>query len=98
MKETSLTAQRHWVEFQDPEEPLQIYRIDLTWLTSKWNCIYGRGCKGIEVGRPNDGCCTHGAHFSEKAYQRNVKKWVALLTEEEWQFKSVGAKKGRTEK
>ena len=98
MKETSLTAPRHWVEFQDPEEPNQIYRIDLTWLTSKWNCIYGRGCKGIEKGRPNDGCCTHGAHFSEKADYRNVKKWVAKLTDNDWQFRSIGLKKGWTEK
>ena len=28
-------------------------------------CIFGNGCQGIYADRPDDGCCTLGAHFTE---------------------------------
>ena len=37
------------------------------------------------AGRPNDGCCTLGAHFSDKADRKRVEKWVNRLTPELWQ-------------
>ena len=77
---------RAWVEFPDPSDPEQVYRCDLTWLTSSWTCIFGSGCKGIYADRPNDGCCTLGAHFSEKADEKRVKKWAKELTPEQWQY------------
>ena len=98
MNETSLTTPRHWVEFQDPHDSNQMYRCDLTWLTSKWECIFGRGCKGILKDRPDDGCCSHGAHFTDAKDAKHVKKFVELMTEEDWQFKSVGDAGGWSEK
>jgi len=82
---------RAWVEFTDPVDADQVFRCDLTWLTSSWTCIYGSGCKGIYAGRPDDGCCTLGAHFSDKDDEKRVKKWAAEQTAEDWQFH--GAKK-----
>ena len=32
--------------------PTQVFRVDLTWLTSSWTCIFGRGCHGIYADRP----------------------------------------------
>ena len=46
LSETPLEISRVWVEFDDPAEPNQRFRCDLTWLTSNWSCIYGAGCKG----------------------------------------------------
>jgi hypothetical protein len=57
---------RAFVEFGDPADPDQVFRCDLTWLTSRWTCIFGRGCQGIYADRPDDGCCTLGAHFSDE--------------------------------
>ena len=31
---------RQWVEFVDPAEPHQLIKADLTWLTSRWTCIF----------------------------------------------------------
>ncbi len=81
---------RAWVEFTDPAEPGQIVRADLTWLTSRWSCIFGRGCAGLYADRPDDGCCTHGAHFSERADEDRVLAAAAELTAADWQFHGQG--------
>ena len=54
MTETPLDTPRAWAEFTDPAESAQRLRCDLTWLTSRWNCIFGRGCQGIYADRPDD--------------------------------------------
>ncbi len=76
---------RAWVEFTDPADPRQMFRCDLTWLTSRWTCIYGRGCRGVLPGRPDDGCCTLGAHFSDKRDEKRTLRWAKRLTPEVWQ-------------
>lgn len=78
------------MEFADPADEEQIFRCDLTWLTSRWTCIFGRGCQGIYAGRPDDGCCTLGAHFSDKDDEKRVASWVARLTPELWQYHEQG--------
>jgi len=89
--EVPLDFARDWIEFPDPDHPeKEAWRCDLTWLTSSWTCIYGSGCKGIIADRPDDGCCTHGAHFSDAADEKRVRKWVDLLTPQTWQFFEEG--------
>jgi hypothetical protein len=92
--ETPLDAPRTWVELVDPatagDERPQVFRCDLTWLTSSWTCIFGRGCQGIYADRPDDGCCTLGAHFTEKDDYRNVKTHVAELTPDLWEKHGEG--------
>lgn len=91
--ETPLDAPRTWAEFPDPEwdprdepeGPAQVFRVDLTWLTSAWTCIFGRGCAGIDADRPDDGCCTLGAHFTDADDEARVAGFVARLTDETWQ-------------
>jgi hypothetical protein len=91
--ETSLDAPRSWVEFPDPDAeldaetgaPEQVIRADLTWLTSSWTCIFGRGCAGIYADRPDDGCCTLGAHFSDEDDEARVAEAVTRLTPDVWQ-------------
>jgi hypothetical protein len=96
--ETPLDISRTWVEFTDPADADQRYRCDLTWLTSSWTCIFGNGCAGIHADRPDDGCCTMGAHFTDADDVRRVKAAVADLGEDEWQYSSAGARGGWTEK
>jgi len=85
---------RIWVEFPDPEDAGQRFRCDLTWLTSNWMCIYGNGCQGIYADRPDDGCCTLGAHFTEDADYERVAAVAADLGPDEWQFRDVAYRKG----
>jgi hypothetical protein len=97
--ETPLDPPRHWIEFADPDAeldaetgaPEQVIRADLTWLTSSWTCIFGRGCAGIYDDRPDDGCCTLGAHFSDEDDEARVADAVARLTPEVWQHMPAAA-------
>lgn len=92
--EVPLDFARDWVEFPDPDKPgKEAWRCDLTWLTSSWTCIYGSGCKGIIAERPHDGCCTHGAHFTDSDDEQRVRKWAERLTPETWQFFDEGQPK-----
>jgi hypothetical protein len=97
--ETPLDTPRSWVEFPDPDvepdadtgAPEQMIRADLTWLTSSWTCVFGSGCAGIYADRPDDGCCTLGAHFSDEDDEERVAEHVSRLTPEVWQHLPVTA-------
>jgi hypothetical protein len=85
--EVDLDFPRAWVEFADPAQPDQVVRADLTWLTSRWTCIFGGGCPGIDAASPESGCCALGAHFSDRDDERRVAAHVARLTPELWQLR-----------
>jgi len=87
--EVPLDIPRSWVEFTDPADAGQRFRCDLTWLTSSWQCIFGSGCRGIYADRPDDGCCTLGAHFTDGDDYRRVKRVAAELGADEWQLHDV---------
>nr|WP_219092215.1 hypothetical protein [Streptomyces sp. JJ38] len=93
-EEVDLDHARAWVEFPDPADEEQVFRCDLTWLTSRWSCIFGNGCQGIRAGRASDGCCTLGAHFSDEDDERRVTEHVERLTPEVWQFHDEGTRSG----
>jgi hypothetical protein len=97
MPEIDLDFPRAWIEFPDPSDEEQVYRCDLTWLTSRWTCIFGNGCQGIYADRPNDGCCTLGAHFSDEDDEKRVKRFVKQLGPEDWQLRAEGRRDGWTE-
>jgi hypothetical protein len=76
-----------WVSFEDEEE-LRTWVFDVTFLTSDWTCIFGRGCQGVLTGPTPElvqGCCSYGAHMVDKKDARHVEKVAATLTPEEWQ-------------
>ena len=88
--ESGLDFARVWVEFVDPADEEQVFRCDLTWLTSRWTCVFGSGCQGIVAGRADDGCCSLGAHFSDDDDEKRVAKHVSRLTADDWQFHALG--------
>jgi hypothetical protein len=85
-REVGLNFAREWLEFADPADPDHVIRADLTWLCSSWSCIFGRGCHGIVPGRPDDGCCSHGAFFSDTADAKRVRAAAEQLTPDIWQY------------
>jgi hypothetical protein len=89
-EEVGLDFPREWIEFADPADPEHLVRADLTWLTSAWTCIFGRGCAGVVDGRPDDGCCSHGAFFADDDDLARVTAAVADLTDEDWQLAPTG--------
>jgi hypothetical protein len=88
--EVPLDFPREWLEFADPADPEHLIRADLTWLSSAWTCIFGRGCAGVVEGRPDDGCCSHGAFFTDAEDRARVGAAVAELTDDDWQLAPVG--------
>jgi hypothetical protein len=101
MAELPLGGPRHWLEFPDPEDisrdPAVVYRMDLTWLTSRWTCIFGSGCPGIYADRPDDGCCSLGAHYADEQDRLRVEGLARELGGDEWQFREVGLSDGVSE-
>jgi hypothetical protein len=88
---------REWVSFPDPVDEGRTWQLDVTFLLSSWTCIFGAGCCGVydqptpELGH---GCCTYGAHFTDKADRDHVVRVAKKLRDREWQFAAVGRKKG----
>ncbi|MDP9117915.1 MAG: hypothetical protein M3O28_11790 [Actinomycetota bacterium] len=91
--ELPLDFPREWIEFPDPADPTHLVRADLTWLCSRWTCIFGRGCHGVVPGRPDDGCCSHGAFVSDKADEKRVRGYAADLTPQYWQHHAAAVGK-----
>ncbi|MGP0004428.1 MAG: hypothetical protein ACLPTB_06015 [Acidimicrobiales bacterium] len=85
-----------WVSFDDPGEE-RTWLVDVTFLESAWQCIYGRGCQGVltEVAPElEQGCCSYGAHFTGEDDARRVEAAAAALTEEQWQFRQISIQRG----
>ncbi|MBK5216931.1 MAG: hypothetical protein JJE02_05045, partial [Propionibacteriales bacterium] len=72
MAEVSVDFPRAFVEFANPDDATEVFRCDLTWLTSRWTCIFGSGCNGIYTTSPDAGCCTLGAHFADEEDHQRV--------------------------
>lgn len=86
MPEVNPNFAREWVEFADPENPSDFFKCDLTWLTSYWQCIYGAGCCGIDADKPDAGCCSDGAYYSDEEDEERTLKAAQRLTPDMWQF------------
>ena len=84
-----------WAEFTTSDG--DAWRVDLGFLGSGWECIWGRGCRGIgDEADPthNMGCCSLGAEFSDSDDARNVAAHAACLDESQFQFAAVAAAEG----
>ncbi|HEX8345479.1 MAG TPA: hypothetical protein VF657_12225, partial [Actinoplanes sp.] len=91
-REVDLDFAREWIEFLDPADPQHLVRADLTWLLSRWTCVFGTSCHGIVAGRPQDGCCSHGAFFTDADDENRVRSAAARLTPKTWQHYRRGFK------
>jgi hypothetical protein len=85
-----------WVSFEDPDEQ-RTWIFDVTFLTSNYTCIFGRGCPGVLTEPAPElvhGCCSYGAHLTGKKDRRHVEKRAERLTPDQWQFRKEAAKRG----
>ena len=95
LHEVPLDFPREWIEFVDPADPEHWVRADLTWLCSRWTCIFGRGCHGSVAGHAATGCCNHGAFLSDKEDEKRVRAFADELTEDDWQLRHLAVTPGR---
>lgn len=85
-----------YVSFDDRHEA-RTWVFDVTFLTSNWTCIFGRGCKGVfeeDTTELSQGCCSHGAHLADDADLEKLRVHAKRLTPGQWQHHSA-AKSGR---
>jgi hypothetical protein len=83
-----------WLSFDLDDET---YQFDLTFLTSPWTCIFGRGCPGVLTGAAPEleqGCCSYGAHFTDKPDRKRVAAAAEGLGPDEWQFRAESDEAG----
>jgi hypothetical protein len=84
------------VSFPDPDYE-RTWLFDVTFLESRWTCIFGRGCQGVLTGPAPElvqGCCSYGAHFTGAKDVRRVEAAAATLTPQQWQFYDRGRPNG----
>lgn len=86
-------SRREWVSFEHDGDT---WLVDATFLTSRYRCIYGAGCPGIETGSEElqHGCCSHGAHFADAADRTRVRRRAARLTPDQWQLRAAARTAG----
>jgi hypothetical protein len=92
-----LEGAHEWVSFEDPDEE-RTWLVDVTFLESRWECIFGRGCEGVLTGPAaelSQGCCSYGAHFTSEADANRVVAAAATLTASQWQFRQKGRSASR---
>jgi hypothetical protein len=85
-----------WLSFEDPDED-RTWVFDVTFLLSRWACIYGHGCQGVLTGPAEhlqQGCCSYGAHFIDDDDVATVEAAAARLTDRQWQLRKRARKKG----
>jgi hypothetical protein len=88
---------REWVTFDDPKEEGRRWQVDVTFLLSSWRCIFGCGCQGVLTERAPEmvqGCCSYGAHFSDRKDRDHIVRAAKELGPDEWEFRDAGRKKG----
>jgi hypothetical protein len=91
-----LDDRHEWLSFDDPEEA-RTWVFDLTFLLSKWTCIFGAGCKGVlteDAPELVQGCCSYGAHFTDEDDRTRVAAAAKTLTADQWEFRAKGLAKG----
>ncbi len=91
-----LEDRHEWISFEDPDEQ-RTWVFDVTFLTSNWTCIYGRGCQGVLTESSPEleqGCCSYGAHFVDSADRARVDKISEVLTSAQWQFRAESHRRG----
>jgi hypothetical protein len=85
-----------WVSFDDSDEN-RTWVFDVTFLLSRWTCIFGSGCQGVLTGPAPElaqGCCSYGAHFTGRADVERVRAAARTLTDDQWQHAVSGRRRG----
>ncbi|MFL0577874.1 hypothetical protein [Dietzia sp. 179-F 9C3 NHS] len=98
LPEVPLDFPREWYSFPDPGNDEHLISADMTWLLSRWSCVFGTpACHGIDAAQPESGCCTHGAFLCDDEDRDRLKENVALLGPDDWQHRGAADEAARAE-
>ena len=90
-------AVREWVTFADPEDADHRWQVDVTFLMSPWQCLFGCGCQGVLTDPAPElahGCCSYGAHFTGEEDRDRVLSFAEQLRPDQWQLAGRGRRQG----
>lgn len=83
----------HYTEFTDPVDGT-VWLVDTAFAASGWECIWDRGCKGIEDRADAEGglgCCSVGARFLDEDEAMTVAALAATLDARLFQYADAAA-------
>lgn len=74
-----------WLTFPAPDDPDRQYRVNVSFLLSNYQCIFGQGCQGTLNRYPSAdaGCCDRGVTFIDDDDFDHVAEMVGELTAED---------------
>ena len=74
-----------WLTFPAPDDPDRQFRVNVSFLLSNYECIFGRGCPGSLNKYPSadHGCCERGVTFIDEDDFEHVEEMVGQLTAED---------------
>ena len=84
-------------EVEEIDAGATVWRFDRAFLTSRWTCIWGRGCLGI-LDEPAEhlgqGCCSVGAELADEDEARLLSALAACLEPERFEHRIAAAEGG----
>lgn len=84
-----------WEEVDDGHGTL--WRVDATFLASRWTCTWGRGCEGIlevPAAHLGQGCCSVGAELLDDEEAQRIAALAATLEPERFELHEEAAAGG----
>ena len=74
-----------WLTFPAPDDPDRQFRVNVSFLLSTYECIFGQGCAGLLNHKPDAdyGCCERGVTFIDEDDFEHVVEMVGQLTAED---------------
>jgi len=90
-------ATREWITIPVPGKEKRQWQVDVTFLASSYRCIFGQGCPGVLTEPAPEliqGCCSYGAHASDKKDMKKIERLAEELGDDEWQFRKRGLQRG----
>lgn len=78
-----------WLQFQDPDRANIMWNINMTFMVSGWECLYGRGCPGHfgitdRYITPDLGCCTDSFYIEDEEDEKRIAQRITELTDADW--------------
>jgi hypothetical protein len=74
-----------WLTFPAPDDPDRQFRVNVSFMLSNYECIFGQGCPGSLNKHPSAdfGCCERGVTFIDEDDFAHVEEMVGQLTAED---------------
>ncbi len=79
----------------EDEDDDTTWMIDVDFIKSSYQCIFGNGCKSIDA-EPNSehGCCSFGAHFADDEDRQETQQYIDRLTPDVWEKHDIAQSLG----